>query len=218
MPVVGREELEKAIREAIESSRKRKFLQSVELIVVFRDFDPKLPENRIRTNILLPRPTSKKAKVCVVADGDLAVKSREVADRVLTSEELKTLQADRKAARKIAQEYDWVLVRTDLMPLAGRVLGPFLGPRGKAPVPVPPTADIKGIVERYRNAVRIRVKDQPQVMCRIGTEDMNPEDIAENALAVLSSVEEKLKNPAYNIAKIYVKTTMGPPVEVKRWK
>lgn len=216
MPVVSREQLENAIREAIRASKKRKFLQSVEMIVVLRDFNPKLPENRIRADILLPKPTSKKARVCVIADGDLALKSREVADKVLTSEDLKTLQSDRKAARKIAQEYDWVLVRRDLMPLVGRVLGPFLGPRGKAPIPVPPTGDVKELIERYKDAVRIRVKDQPQIMCKIGTEDMEPGDIAENALAVLSSIEGRLQNPPHNIARIYVKTTMGPVVEVKR--
>ena len=216
MPVVSKEAIKAAVEEAIKSSKKRNFLQSVELIIVFKDFDPKLPENRIRENIFLPKPMSKNAKVCVVADGDLALKAREVADRVLTSEDIRSMQGDRKSAKKIAQEYDWVLVRTDLMPLVGRVLGPALGPRGKAPVPVPPTANIEAIVKRYRNTVRIRTKDQPQVMCRIGTEDMDPEDLAENALAVLSTVEEKLKNPVHNIAKIYVKTTMGPAVEVKR--
>ncbi|GBF09756.1 50S ribosomal protein L1, partial [Aeropyrum pernix] len=67
-----------------------------------------------------------------------------------------------------------VLVGADLMGLAGRILGPALGPRGKAPVPVPPNASIKDLIERYKAAVWVRIRNQPQVMARIGTEDMSP--------------------------------------------
>ncbi|RLG84576.1 MAG: 50S ribosomal protein L1 [Thermoprotei archaeon] len=215
MPVVSKEELVDAIKKAIDNSVKRKFKQSVEMIIVLRDVDPRTPEGRIRETIFLPKGVNKDVKICVVADGEMAIKAREAgAHRVITRSELQSI--DKKTAKKIAQECDWVLVRTDLMAFAGRILGPALGPRGKIPVPVPPTADIVSVMKRYERAVLVRTKDQPQIMCRIGTEDMDPEDIAENALAVLSSVESKLKMPSHNIAKIIIKTTMGPPIEVKR--
>lgn len=216
MPVISEKALREAIEEAIKSSKKRNFVQSVELIVVFRDVDPKLPENRIREVVFLPKKLTKPAKVCVVADGELAVKAKKVADRVVVGSELKEMASNRKLAKKLAQEYDWFLIRTDMMPIAGRVLGPALGPRGKIPVPIPPTANIEAIVERYRNAILVRMKDQPQVMCKIGMEDMKIEDLVENAMAVLSTIESKLKNPSYNIARVYVKTTMGPTVEVQK--
>lgn len=214
MSFVPRESIERAVREALEVSPKRKFKQSVDLTVVLRDVDLKSPQGRIREVVFLPHPVKKKVKVCVVADGDMEVKAREVADRVIGREELQGLAGNRKAARKIAEECDWVLVKTNLMPLAGRTLAPALGPRGKIPVPVPPNADIASFVERYRSAVIIRTKDQPQVMCRVGTEDNSVEEIVENIFKVLSSLEAKLPNPRSNIARIIVKTTMGPPIEV----
>ncbi len=214
MPVVSKEQLVEAIKKAIETSPKRNFKQSIEMIIVLRDVDPRSPEGRIRETIFLPKSISKEVKVCVVADGEMVEKAKEAgAYRVITKSELQSLS--KKEAKKIAQECDWVLVRTDLMAQAGRILGPALGPRGKIPVPVPPTADIKTVIERYKRAVFIRTKDQPQIMCRIGAEDMNPDDIAENALSVLSAIEAKLRTPTYNIAKVIVKTTMGPPIEVK---
>ena len=215
MSFVPKENLLEAIAEALNSAPKRKFKQSVDMIIVLRDIDPRSPEGRIRETVFLPHPPKKHVRVCVVADGDMALKAKEVADRVITREELQELQGNRKAAKKIAEFCDWVLVKVDLMPLAGRTLGPALGPRGKAPIPVPPNADIKVFVERYRNAVRLRTKDQPQVMCRIGTEDMALEQIVENAVRVLQALEGKLKNPQYNIARVIVKTTIGPPVEVR---
>jgi len=59
-----------------------------------------------------------------------------------------------------------------------------------------------------------RIKDQPQIMVAIGAEGMKPEDLAENAMAVLSAIESKLPARMANIGKIIVKTTMGMPVEV----
>ncbi len=215
--VVSKENIAKALEEAIKLSKKRKFKQSVELVVVLRDVDIRSPEGRIRETIFLPHPPRKNVKVCVIADGDIALKAKEAgAYRVVSREELKLMAENRKLAKKLAQECDWALIRTDMMGQAGRVVGPALGPRGKIPVPVPISADIKAVIEMYRRAVFVRTKDQPQIMCRIGTEDMNPEELAENALAVISTVASKLKNPRYNIAKIVVKTTMGPAVEVKK--
>ena len=210
---VPREQVAEAVKKAIEYSPKRRFKQSIEMIIVLKDIDPRSPGGRIRETIFLPKGVKKDIKICVVADGDTVIKAREAgAHKVIARAELQTI--DKKSAKKIAQECDWVLVRTDLMAQAGRILGPALGPRGKIPVPVPPSADIVSVMNRYKRAVLIRTKDQPQIMCRIGTEDMNINDVVENAYAVLSALETKLRSPRQNIAKIIIKTTMGPPIEV----
>ena len=215
MSFVAREAIEKAVREAIEAAPKRKFKQSVDLIVVLRDIDLKSPQARIRETVFLPHAPRKQVKICVAADGEMAVKAKEVADRVITREELQSLVGNRKAAKKIAEFCDWVLVKADLMPLVGRTLAPALGPRGKVPVPVAPNADIVQIVKTYRSAVMLRTKDQPQVMCRVGTEDMPVNEIVDNIVKVLSTLEGRLPNPRHNISRVIVKLTMGPPVEVK---
>lgn len=215
MSFVDRSKLAESLRKALESTPKRNFKQAVELIVVLRDVDVKSPEGRIREIVFMPYPINKEVKICIVADGDMALKAKESgAYKVITREELTRIQGNRKEAKRIAQQCDWVLVRADLMPLVGRILGPALGPRGKIPIPVPMNADITVLLKKYQSATMIRTKDQPQVMCRIGTEDMSIEQLVENALTVLSSLEGKLKNPIYNIGKIIVKTSMGPPVEV----
>ncbi len=215
MSFIDRSKLRDAIQKALEISPRRKFKQAVEMIVVLRDVDVRSPEGRIREIVFMPYPINKDIKICVVADGDMALKAREAgAYKVITRDELTRIQGNRKEAKRIAQQCDWVLVRADLMPLVGRILGPALGPRGKIPVPVPMNADITALLKKYKAATMIRTKDQPQVMCRIGTEDMPVDQLVENAIAVLSSLEGKLKNPLYNIGKLIVKTTMGPPIEI----
>ncbi|UXD21523.1 50S ribosomal protein L1 [Ignicoccus pacificus DSM 13166] len=210
--IVSQEALERAIADALKLSKKRNFKESVDITVVLKDINLKGPEGRIREVVELPHPPNKEVKICVVADGDMALKAQRMGLRVITKDELQ--QIDKKKAKKIAKECDWVLVKVDLMGLVGRILGPALGPRGKAPVPVPPNAPLEAIVRKYQKSVNLRVRKQPQVMCRIGTEDMDVKQLAENAQAVISALERKLPNPQNQIAKVIVKTTMGPPVLV----
>ncbi len=205
--------LKNAIEKALKYSKQRRFKQSLELIIVLRDVDPRSPEGRIRETIILPKGLGKDLKICVVADGSMAEEARKAgAEKVITRDELTSMS--RKDAKRIAQQCDWVLVRTDLMAYAGRILGPALGPRGKIPVPVPPTANIAAIIKRYKSAILIRNKDQPQLMTKIGTENMDIDDLVENASTIISRIESKLPNGIHNIARVIVKTTMGPPIEV----
>ncbi|MEM3646721.1 MAG: 50S ribosomal protein L1 [Thermofilum sp.] len=209
-------ELKEAIESAIKRARKRRFTQSVEMIIVLRDIDMKKPENRLNISVALPHPpASKPAKVAVIAAGDLALKAKEAgADLVLDRDGLEKIASSKRGARKLAREYDFFLAQPDLMVLIGRLLGKYLGPRGKMPQPVPPNAPVAPLIDRLRRSVRIRTREQPQIGCRIGTENQPVDELAENARAVLDEVLKKI--PAHNIARIFFKVTMGPPVAVAK--
>ncbi|MCD6164165.1 MAG: 50S ribosomal protein L1 [Candidatus Odinarchaeota archaeon] len=205
-----------AVKEAKEKAKERKFKESIDLSISFKNLDLKKPENRISAEVTLPHPINKPVKVCVIASGDLEVRAKnEGIDSVLSRTDLEKFLSDRKAAKKLAKQFDFFLAQVDLMPLVGRSLGPVLGPRGKMPKPIPPTADIKSLVEQYRRTVRIRMRNNPVIHVRVGTKDMEDEKIAENIKAVLEFLLEKLEKGMQNIKSIYVKTTMGPPVPIK---
>jgi len=209
------QKLASAVDEAKKNSKKRNFMQSVELFINFKGLDVKAPENRINEVVPLPHPVGKEIKVCVIADGDLVTKAKQAgADLVLTKQDLDQYAGNKKAVKKLAQDYDFFIARTDLMATVGKILGPVLGPRGKMPDPVPPTANIDPLIEKYRNSVRIRIRDQPTIRCRIGSEDMDSKNIAENIMAVLSAIERRIKLDQF-LSSIVVKTTMGKPVKLK---
>lgn len=209
-----REALKSAIQLAIGAKKPWKFVQSVELIVAFRDVDvKKQQEFRFRDTVILPKGLDKESHICVVVDDASMQKLTEVgAYRAIGRSDISKI--DKKSAKRIAQECDWVLVRSDLMGQAGRVLGPALGPRGKSPIAVPANADMASYIKQYRNAVRLYSKEQPWVGCRIGSEKMPIEALVENAIAVLQYIEEKVKRPLLQSSRIYVKTTSSPAIEV----
>ncbi len=198
---------------------KHGFTHSVELIVKLREIDLKKPENRLNESVELPNSLGKETKICVIAGGDLATRAKAgQADLVMGREDLDKLGKDKKATRKLASEYDYFIAEAPMMPLVGKTIGPILGPKGKMPTPVPPTAPIDQIVQSHRKLIRIRVRDQPVVQCRIGTEKMPDDEIAENAQAVFNRIEAKLERGAKNISQVLVKTTMGEPVKVQTTK
>lgn len=205
-----------AIKEVKEKSKKRNFTQSVELILNLKDIDMKSAEGRIQERIELPHPPPEKPnKICVIATGELALKAKRAkADLVIGKDELAGLAGRKKDLRKIANEYNFFMAEAPLMPRVGKILGPALGPRGKMPVPVPPTADISGLIKRYRKMVFVRMRNQPVIRCRVGTESMKEEEVAENVQTVLRVIEGKLKRGMKNIKNVYLKTSMGKPVKI----
>jgi len=214
MPV-PKETITKAISEVRTKTEKRKFNQSIELAVRLREIDFKKTESRISENLELPTPTSKDVKVAVVAGGDLATRARAAgADLVIGKEDLDKMGKEKKQARKIAQNYDFFVAEAPLMPLVGKTLGQILGPRGKMPAPIPPTAPIDDIIKRYRRNVRLKMKDQAVVQCKVGTEDMTDDALVQNIQTVISRLEAKLEKGPKNIKSIAIKASMGPPVKI----
>ncbi len=205
-----------AVREAKTRSGEKKFTQSVELILDIKEIDMKSPEGKIQQVIELPHVTGKPNKILVIATGELAMNAKKAnVDKVMEKAELEGLSGKKKELRKLANTYDVFLSEAPLMSLVGRTFGPVLGPRGKLPVPVPPTADITGLVKKHRKTVVVRMRNQPIIQCAIGTADMKEEEIVDNIQAVLRMLEGKLKRGLKNIKYAFIKTSMGAPVKIK---
>ena len=199
-------------KDAKSTDKERKFKQSLELIMVFKDIEVK-KGFAFNETVQLPK-TDSPASVCVMASGDMGLKAKNAkADRVIDADELNTLGANKRESRKLINKFDFFLSDTKLMPAVGKSLGQLLGPRGKMPTPVPFNAPIESFLSRFRTSIRIRVKNSLSAACKIGDESMEDSDLLANAHAVISAVEKKLPNGDKNIKKIMVKTTMGKLVK-----
>jgi large subunit ribosomal protein L1 len=199
-----------AVQKALESAKKRNFVETVELAINLKDVDLTMPKNRIQEDIILPNGRGKAVRVCVIGGGELALKAKDVADLVITPEELGTIADDKKQAKKIANSTDYFIAEAPLMAVVGKRLGTVLGPRGKMPKPIPPGADPTGMVDNLRKSVTVRTKDRKTFHVPVGTVDMSAEDIADNIDLVLKRVSLKLEKGMANVASAYVKTSMGP--------
>ena len=216
--MVNESQLVQVIKLAKETDKDRKFKQSVEMIMVFRDVDVK-KGFAINETVQLQKKTTKPASVCIMASGDMGIKAKSAnADMVMDENELTKLSADKKKSKKVINDYDFFLADTKLMPAVGKKLGQLLGPRGKMPTPVPFNAPIESFLERFRSSVKVKAKGSLSLSCRIGEESMDDADLATNANAVMTAVEKTLPNGSKNIKKIMFKTTMGKAIKVEQEK
>ena len=199
-----------AVQKALDSAKKRNFTETVELAINLKDVDLSIPKNRITDDIILPNGRGRAVKICVIGGGELALKAKDVADVVITPDELQTIADDKKQAKKLANSTDYFIAEAPLMAVVGKRLGTVLGPRGKMPKPIAPGVDPTAMIDGLRRTVSVRTKDRMTFHAPVGTVEMSPEELADNIETILKRVELKLEKGRMNIASSYVKTTMGP--------
>ena len=202
-----RENVLKAIEELKEKSKKRNFSQTIDLIIILKEFDTKKTENKFTEDVFLPKGRGKIANIVVFSDS-----MKDLDCEVINSVELDNLGKNKREAKKLISSTNFFLAEAPLMPLIGKSLGQFLAPRGKMPKIV--AGNIAPLVKTLKSSVRIKVKDTPVIQCLVGKEDMKNEDIGENIDAVLNFLETKLSKGKHNIGEVLLKLTMSEPVKM----
>ena len=202
------------IKEAKTLSGERKFSQAIEMTISLKDIDAKKDVN-VNEVVVLPHPFQQKGGICLFASGDLGVRAKKAGiDRVIDEDELNKIGGVKKDAKKLIRDYSFFLAEVSLMSKVGKILGAYLGPKGKMPAPVPPTAPIEGFLKRFRSAIRVKSRGQMAITFKIGMESMKDEELAKNGRAVIDAIDKKLAVGHKNMHENYVKTTMRKIVTV----
>ena len=203
-----------AVSRALDEAPPRNFRETVDLAVNLRDLDLNDPSQRVDESVVLPAGTGQETQIVVFASGETALRAEEVADEVLDGDDLEELGDDTDAAKDLADETDFFVADASLMQDIGRYLGTVLGPRGKMPTPLQPDDDVVETVNRMKNTVQLRSRDRRTFHTRVGAQDMDSDEIADNIDVIIRRLEADLEKGPLNIDSMYVKTTMGPAVEV----
>jgi large subunit ribosomal protein L1 len=209
---MDKKKLADGIAKALEDKGKKKFKQSVELIINMRGIDFAKSENRLNLDIVLPKGKGgKELKSAVFADGNMADEARRAkADLIITPNDIPAYTDPAKLS-DLADNYS-LLAQPNLMGAVAKSLGQVLGKRGKLPKPI--IGNIAELLERSKKTVRIASKGKylPVAQALIGTEAMTLDDLVDNAETVYEAVKNKVNEG--NIKSVYVKLTMGKPARV----
>lgn len=200
------------VKQIKSEAKKRKFIQTVDLIINLKDLDLKKPENRFNFEFFLPEGKGKENKIAIISDtlGEEA----KYADFIIKKNEIDALAKNKKKLKSIANKYDIFYAEASIMSLVIKAFGAILGPRKKIPKPIPPKIKIEPIIKRARNLINISVRESPNIQLVVGREDMPDEKIAKNIEATYNFVKEHLPKGKINIKSVQIKLTMGKPVKL----
>jgi large subunit ribosomal protein L1 len=201
------EKIRKGIEKALEEKGKRNFVQTLEMIINFRNVDFSKQENRLNLTVFLPNGLGKEKEVVIFSDSLEAKKY----GRVITSKEIEALSKNKKELEKLKDAI--LLADPKLISVVVRYLGQYLGPRGKIPKVI--TRSLEEEIKEAKSSIKIQSKGRylPTIQCAIGSESMSIEQLTENAKKVLEEILTKVQKS--NIRNIYFKLTMGKAVKVE---
>ncbi|VVC03786.1 50S ribosomal protein L1 [Candidatus Bilamarchaeum dharawalense] len=209
---MDKKKLAEAISKALEDKGKKKFKQSVEIIINMRGIDFSKSENRLNLDIVLPKGKGgKELKSAVFADGSLADEAKKAGADLVIAPDAIPAYAEPSRVTDLADNY-FLLAQPNLMGVVAKSLGQYLGKRGKLPKPI--TGNVADLIKRSKNSIRIVSKGKylPVAQALIGTEIMGAEELVDNAEAVYDAVKNKVNEG--NIKSVYVKLTMSKPIRV----
>lgn len=212
-----KEDVLNALKTLEEKSKKRNFVQTVELIINFRDLDVRKPENLIDIKVNMPHPTGREqAKALLFARSlQFASSVKNLFDKIIMEENIPNLS--KKEIQEILS-YDVLLAEGPVMITVGKHLGQTLAPKGKMPKPVnPDKEEVERLLSSMKSAMRItnkKGKGLPYVQVVVGKENMPAEHIAENVMEVFDEVVRALPRHSQNIKSVYIKKTMSPAVRI----
>lgn len=202
-------DLTQALQE-LRKSEKRKFDQSIDLLISLKGIDAK--KDNISAIITIPHKIKDK-KVCAF----LSTKSDIV--KTVTNLDFPKYK-EKKDLKNLVKDFDFFIAEAKLMPSVATNFGKVLGPAGKMPSPQlgvlmnPNDNEIKALLARIDNSVKIRIKE-PAVKLSIGKQSMDDKKLIENITAVYHGLINVLPVKKDNIKSAMIKLTMSKPIKVE---
>ncbi|KAK4336685.1 hypothetical protein RND71_044111 [Anisodus tanguticus] len=191
------------------NEKPRKFLQTVELQIGLKNYDPQRDKRFSGTVKLrnIPRPLF---KVCVLGDQQHCDEAAANNIPFKSVEDLKKLNKNKKLIKRLAKKYDAFLASESLIKQIPRLLGPGLNKAGKFPTLLTHQDNMVEKIDEVKATIKFQMK---KVLClglAVGNIGMTPDQLAQNINLAINFLVSLLKKNWQNIKSLHVKSTMGP--------
>jgi large subunit ribosomal protein L10Ae len=193
----------------------RKFVETVELQVSLKDYDPQ-KDKRFVGSVRLPTVPRPKLKICIIADAKHAEEcAKNNLDVDVTDlEALKKFNKDKKLVKGWAKKYALLLASDTVLKKVPVVVGPILNRINRFPQVVSHNTPLAQTLEDTRASVKFQLKKVTCMACAVGRVDMSDEDLRANIMMALNFLASLLKKGWHNLKTVNIKTTMGKPVKI----
>ena len=200
---------------AYSKEKKRGFLETIELQVALKNYDPQ-KDKRFSGSIRLPSVPRPKFSVCVLGNQKHADECKVLNVPCMSKDDLAKLNKNKKLVKKLADKYHAFLASADLIKQIPRLLGPGLNKAGKFPSVLGNNDDIKDKIQDQQASVKFQLKSKKALCLGVAVANVGQteEEIVRNVIMSSNFLVSLLKKNWQNVRKLYIKTTMGPPFRI----
>jgi len=190
--------------------KKRKFLESVDLQIGLKNYDPQ-KDKRFSGTVKLKHIPRRKFKVCVLGDQAHIDEATSKELPCMSADDLKKLNKDKKKVKRLSKSYDAFLCSDTLIKQIPRLLGPGLNKAGKFPTMITHSDDLEQKVNDVKATIKFQMKKVLCLSVAVGNVDMTEEQLMENIRLAMNFLVSLLKKHWQNVKSLHIKSTMGKP-------
>jgi len=208
--------IEDILNEAQERNDKRKeqrkFIETIEVQIGLKGFDP-ARDKRINATTVLPQAPKTMYRFCLLGNEAQCKEAEEMGLPFKTVDELKGFKRNKKLVKKMAKEYDMFLASSTMIRQIPRLLGPTLNKVGKFPLPITPNEKVVDKVQQMKCTIKGSLKFKTGMpMCLsfpVANCSHDAEEVRKNMVHLTNYLTTQFKKGWQNIKKIHIKSTMG---------
>ncbi|GAM41491.1 hypothetical protein TCE0_042r14652 [Talaromyces pinophilus] len=193
-----------------QNTKKRNFLETVELQIGLKNYDPQR-DKRFSGTIRLPNVPRPGMTVCIIGDQHDLDRAKHLGLESASVDDLKKLNKNKKLIKKLARKYDAFVASDTLIKQIPRILGPGLSRAGKFPTPLSHAEDMDAKVTEVKSTIKFQLK---KVLClgvAVGNVGMTEEELISNIMLAINYLVSLLKKGWQNVGSLVIKASMSPP-------
>ena len=192
---------------------KRGFVQTIELQIGLKNYDPQ-KDKRFSGTVKLPHATKANFRVCVLGDQQHVDEAKKLNIDCMGLDDLKKVNRNKKIVKKMAKKYNAFLASEAVIRQIPRLLGPGLNKANKFPTLLTHNDDMVAKANELKCSVKFQLK---KVLClgvAVGNAGLNVDQLLYNVQLTINFLVSLLKKGWQNIASLHVKSSMGKPIRI----
>lgn len=194
-------------------TKKRNFLETVELQVGLKNYDPQR-DKRFSGTLKLPQVPRPNMTICIFGDAFDVDRAKSVGVDAMSVDDLKKLNKNKKLIKKLAKKYNAFIASEVLIKQVPRLLGPQLSKAGKFPTPVSHNDDLYSKVQDVKATIKFQLKKVLCLAVAVGNVEMEEDVLVNQIMMAANFLVSLLKKNWQNVGSLVIKSTMGPSFRI----
>jgi large subunit ribosomal protein L10Ae len=193
--------------------KKRKFIESIELQITLKNYDPQR-DKRFSGSFKLPAAPKSKFTMCVLGNAKHCEKADQLGVDKMTIDDLKKFNKNKKLIKKFANKYDAFLASDVLIKQIPRILGPGLTRANKFPTSLADNDVLQEKMDIIKATIKFQMKKVTCLSVAVANVEMKEAEIMLNIQLAINFLVSLLKKAWQNVKVLYIKSSMGPAFQI----